>query len=126
MKKLYYILLAGILLAGCSKNSKLDNDREDPVVTVTSPADNQSFTAGSTFNVTGTITDNNRIVQVHYHFSNLENGQLILDVHRYPGSSQYTIAENIQMPATGQYRLQIIARDNAGNEGRQTIVVNGN
>lgn len=126
MKTIHILSLAVILLTGCSKGSDRNNDRDAPVVIITTPVNDQSFAAGSTMMVTGTVSDAGKIVQVHFHFSSLETGQLLLDVHRYPGTGMFNLSENIQIPSTGEYRLQVIARDNAGNEGRQTLVVNGN
>lgn len=126
MKRTYFLLSVVILLSACSKGSDRKTDRDAPVVTITTPVNDQSFPVGSTMNVTGAVTHAGKIVQVHIHFSSLTSGQLLLDVHRYPGTENYTLAESIQIPSTGEFRLQVIARDNAGNEGRKTVVVNGN
>lgn len=113
------------LLTACSRSDQLEDDRAAPVITVQSPAENAEFPVGSAVAISGTLSDANRIVQVHLHISSLETGQLLMDIHRYPGSSAYDLDENFQVPATGEYRIQVIARDNAGNEGRQTITIRG-
>ena len=119
------LILTIVLLSACSRSGQLEDDRSAPVITLQSPAENAEFPVGSTAAISGQLSDENRIVQVHLHISSLETGQLLMDIHRYPGSSAYDLDENFQVPATGEYRIQAIARDNAGNEGRQTITICG-
>lgn len=113
------------LLSACSRSDELEDDRSAPVIMLQSPVENAEFMVGSTVAISGQLSDANRIVQVHLHISSLETGQLLMDIHRYPGSSAYDLDESFQVPATGEYRIQVIARDNAGNEGRQTINIRG-
>jgi hypothetical protein len=119
------LILTFGLLTACSKSDQLADDRSAPVITVQSPGENAEFPVGSSVAISGKLSDANRIVQVHLHISSLETGQLLMDIHRYPGTSAYDLDENFLIPATGEYRIQIIARDNAGNEGRQTITIRG-
>ena len=50
-------LLVVSLLVACSKNNTI-KDNELPVVTITSPNNNQAFSAGETVNITGMLSDN--------------------------------------------------------------------
>ncbi len=125
MKRIHLYALALCLLTACSKKDQLDDDREGPSIELLTPAENAAFPNGSTVVIEGSISDANRIVQVHLHISSLETGQLLMDVHRYPGNSLYELEESFGIPAIGEYRIQVIARDNAGNEGRQTVTIRG-
>lgn len=125
MKSRRLLALIFVLFTSCSKSGQLEDDRSAPVITLQSPVENAEFPVGSTAAISGQLSDANRIVQVHLHISSLETGQLLMDIHRYPGTSAYDLDENFQVPAKGEYRIQVIARDNAGNEGRQTITIRG-
>jgi hypothetical protein len=114
-----------MLLFSCAKSSD-EKDNESPVVTITSPTDNQVFDAGATVSVTGTITDNKKISEVHVHISNNTTGNLLIDIHRNPGSASYTINESFQTQAGIQYKIQVIAKDNSANESRATIEISSN
>lgn len=114
------------LLAACSKNKSGSSDRELPVVTLSSPLANQAYTTGQAVNITGTISDNEKIAQVHVHISNLDNGNLLVDIHRYPGTASYSLNEQFTVPGTGTYRIQVIATDNSANENRATVTISGN
>ena len=95
-------------------------------MTLQSPVDNQVFTAGETVAITGTLTDNKLLAEVHVHISNLVTGVLLVDIHRYPTTSTYALAETFQVAAATQYKIQVIAKDNSANENRATLQISGN
>lgn len=118
--------LAGLVfLLSCKKSSSDADDREPPAISIQAPGAGASFAAGTPVPISGTITDANRIVQVHLHISNEESGQLLVDIHRYPGESAFAINETFTIPSAGSYRIRVIARDNEGNEGQETVSVIG-
>lgn len=119
-------LLILLLLAGCSDKNSADNDTELPVVTITSPTASQVFTNGQQINIAGTITDNKYIAEVHIHVSNTNTGVLIMDVHQYPGSNNTTFNQPLTAVSGVNYRIQVIAKDRAVNEGRSTVEVSCN
>jgi hypothetical protein len=124
MKLLLYTVTF-ILVISCSKSSD-EKDNDSPVVTITSPTDNQVFDAGATVSITGTITDNKKVSEVHVHISNNTTGNLLIDIHRNPGSASYTINESFQTQAGIQYKIQVIAKDKSANEGRATVEISSN
>lgn len=126
MKKIisYYILLIG--LAACSKDSKQSSDKELPVITLTSPSNNQVFSGGQTVNITGTITDNSKLALVHVHIYNNGTGQLIIDIHRSPDASTYSLNETVQVLAGIEYKIQVVAIDNSANQQVQTVLISAN
>ena len=124
MKLLLSFLL--IVFVSCSKSGNAEKDNELPVIQILSPVDGTSFTAGSAVNINGTITDNKRLVEIHVHILNVVTGQLLIDIHRTPDGSTFSLNESFQVAAATQYRLQVIAKDNSNNENRSTIFISGN
>ncbi|MFT3676486.1 MAG: membrane lipoprotein lipid attachment site-containing protein [Chitinophagaceae bacterium] len=126
MKKIFCILLIAATLTGCSKDNGGSNDRVAPAVTLSSPVADQAFASGQAIAITGTITDSQKIAEVHIHISNSDNGSLLVDIHRYPGTGSYSLNETFMIPGPGTYRIQVIAKDNSANEGRATVNITGN
>ena len=71
MKTLSIFSIACILFLSCSK--KKTDDKEAPVVTLTTPVNNQVLTSGE-IHIKGTVNDNQYIDQVHIEISNLNTG----------------------------------------------------
>jgi len=63
---------------------------------------------------------------VHVHISNNTTGNLLIDIHRNPGSGSYTLNESFQTQAGIQYKILVIAKDNSANEGRATLEISSN
>jgi len=114
-----------ILLTACSKNSTV-KDNELPVVTITSPNNNQVFSAGATVNITGALSDNQKLAEVHVHISNNSTGTLLIDIHRYPMAATYNLNESFQTQAGINYKIQVVAKDNSANENRSTVEITSN
>ena len=123
MKNNFLFLFLLLLCQACSKDPAVSNDNEAPVVTITSPAAGQQFNAGQTVSVTGQLTDNNKLSEVHVHISNIQTGALLIDIHRYPDASGYALAESFQAAAGVSYKIQVIAKDNSANEGRANVEI---
>ena len=101
-------------------------DNELPVVTITSPNNNQVFSAGETVNITGTLSDNQKLTEVHVHISNNSTGTLLIDIHRNPGAATYNLNESFLTQAGINYKIQVIAKDNSANENRSTVEITSN
>ncbi len=122
-----WLLLSFILLAtACSKSSGGDDDTQSPVITISSPANNSSVTGGQAVNITGTITDSNRIAELHVHISNNNTGTLLIDIHRTPAGNSYSLNENFTTQAGITYKIQVIAKDAAANETISSVLVTAN
>lgn len=126
MNKLVFIAI--IITTGffCSKNNNRETDRVLPVVTISAPLNNQVFSAGQTVNITGTLSDNQQLAEVHVHISNNSTGTLLVDIHRYPLSATYLLNESFLVQGGIEYKIQVIAKDNAANENRATVLVSAN
>lgn len=122
---LLIICLFTLLATSCSKSGS-EKDREAPVISLVSPLDGQSFNAGETVAITGQLSDNKILSEVHIHISNIANGDLLVDIHRYPGAGTYELNETFVGLAGIQYRIQVIVKDNSANESRATVNVIAN
>lgn len=127
LKKAFLIALVSVATLCCSKKAGTNDDTQRPVITLTSPLVNQSYSTGQTINIAGTIADNGTIAEVHIHVTNAVTGVKYLDVHLFPGSST-TPFFNQDLTATPgvTYKVEIIAIDRAVNEGRISIQVSCN
>lgn len=123
MKKIIPFFLLVLTSINCSKKNGGSDDRVAPVITLSSPVQDQTFTGSQPVAITGTITDAEKIAEVHVHISNTDNGSLLVDIHRYPGTGNYTLNETFTIPANGSYRIQVIAKDNSANESRTTVSI---
>ena len=123
--KLLLPLLSVIMSLACSKNEKV-KDNELPVVTITSPNNNQVYNAGETVNITGTLSDNQKLTEVHVHISNNSTGTLLIDIHLNPGAATYSLNENFLTQAGVSYKIQVIAKDNSANENRSAVEISSN
>jgi hypothetical protein len=126
--KNYFVLVLIFVFAACSKDSseKDNRDNELPVVTISSPDNNQVFNAGATVIISGSVTDNKEIAEVHVHISNNTTGQLLKDIHRYPATGSYPLNESFQTQSGVNYKIQVIAKDDSANENRATVEVSAN
>lgn len=114
-----------MMLAGCSKNSSVE-DTILPVITITSPVNGQVFTAGQTIPISGTITDDQYIAEIHIHVTNINTGALLMDVHLYPGANTTIFNQSLTAAAGINYKIQVIAKDREVNEARSTVDVSCN
>ncbi|MBL7747173.1 MAG: DUF4625 domain-containing protein [Chitinophagaceae bacterium] len=118
-----FIILAFI---SCSKDGDSPKDTELPVVILNTPANNQVFNAGQPITISGSVTDNEYIAELHIHVSNTNTGALLMDVHQYPAGPGATFNQSITAVSGVNYRIQVIARDKEVNEGRSTVEVSCN
>ena len=122
----YILLITAIVLAYCSKKKESERDKVFPVITINTPVNGQSFTAGQSIPISGTITDNEYIAEVHIHVSNNNTGALLMDVHIYPGTNSTNFNELITASTGINYKIQVIAKDRAVNESRSVVEVSCN
>ncbi|MCX6317976.1 MAG: Ig-like domain-containing protein [Bacteroidetes bacterium] len=123
MKKWLCVL---IILSACSKDPETASDTQAPSITLNNPANGQVFTPGQTIPISGTITDNNYIAEVHIHVTNTNTGSLLMDVHLYPAGNTMNFNQSLTAAAGINYRVQVIAKDKAVNESRQTADISCN
>jgi len=115
-----------LVLSACSKKDDQADDLVKPVITINTPFNGQVFTAGQAIPISGTITDNQYIAEVHIHVSNNLTGTLLMDVHLYPAASSATFNQSLTASAGIEYKIQVIAKDKNVNETTASVLANGN
>lgn len=122
MKKLSTIVL-GILLASCHSDSV---DDEKPVISITSPTNGQSFTAGQTVTVAATVSDNDEIHEVHLHVINIVTGVHEILFEEHTDAKTYTLNKTFTAKAGANYQVLLEADDHSGNQASAEVRVTGN
>ena len=103
------VLLTFLFSVSCS-----DDDNTAPVITITSPVENSTYTAGQDIPFKGTVTDETELKEVR-----LQNNAQVLD-----DKLKFVIDAKISNPDTiqaGNYTMQITAKDASGNSSEKTI-----
>ena len=127
MKTAIVLIFLSFFLSGasCSKN-KDKTDTTPPVITISNPLNGQTFTNGQSIPISGTVTDNEYIAEVHIHVTNTNTGTLLMDVHKFPAAATLSFNESI-IAATGvNYKIQVVTTDREVNEGRASVNVSCN
>jgi hypothetical protein len=107
------LLLLLVCVVGFACSEKENNDKEAPVITLTSPTDNQVVSAGE-LRVKGTVTDNAYISQIHVEVHNAANAE-VLHVHIHPTSKSYALDQPVTLQAGTNYKIKVIVDDPAAN-----------
>lgn len=123
MKKWIVIVL---VLAACSKDPQTAGDTQLPVITISTPTAGQVFTTGQSITISGSITDDNYIAEVHIHVSNTNTGALLMDVHLYPADKSMTFNQTITATTGTNYKIQVLAKDKAVNQATSAVEVSCN
>jgi hypothetical protein len=126
MKKLLTYCSCFFIIVSCNNKSDKVDDKQPPVILITSPTPGQVFSGGQTANISANITDNSRLVQIHVHISNNGTGQLLVDIHRTPDGPTYVLNETLQVQAGIQYKIQVVAIDNSSNQETQAVLISSN
>jgi hypothetical protein len=127
MKTTISLIILFFILSGssCSKN-KDKTDTTPPVITINNPLNGQTFTNGQTIPISGTVTDNVYIAEVHIHVTNINTGVLLMDAHIFPATATITFNQSITAASGIHYKIQVVATDREVNEGRSIVTVSCN
>jgi hypothetical protein len=120
--KLFIFSIICILVSSCSKKPDA-KDYEAPVITHTSPANNQVYITGQIINIQGTVTDNQYISQVHIEITDLTTGAEYLHVHIHPASKTYAYNQTFAVEAGNNYKIKVIAEDPSANSASEQMEV---
>jgi hypothetical protein len=121
MKKIIFVLGAAAVFTSCSKNNA--SDSQGPVITLSSPSNNQVFTAGQTVIVASAFTDQDMIKQTQIHVVNKSSNADVLHVEDHPGAVSARLTGSFSAVAGITYKIEVEAIDIAGNESKVEIVV---
>ena len=127
MKKYSIFYLFLLFLSGaCSKGSGKEKDSVNPVITLNTPTDNQVFTGGQNIVISGNVTDNKYIEEIHIEITNLVTAQEYLHVHIHPNAGTFNFNQTFAAQAGISYRIRVIADDAATNSIAKIISVSCN
>lgn len=125
MKKTFLPLLL-IFLVACSKRQEKDKDYDSPVITLATPVNNQTYSAGQMIQVTGSVTDNKYIKTIHVVITNLDTGAEYLHVHIDPAAASSSFNQSLAAQAGINYQVEIIAEDPSTNVSSKKAEVSCN
>jgi hypothetical protein len=123
MRLVIICAIVSFIISGCSKDTAAEKDTVLPVINISNPSNGQVFTPGQSIQITGSITDDKFIAEIHIHVTNSNTGTLLMDVHLYPNGSSATFNQAITAVAGVNYKIQVIAKDRAVNENRSSVEV---
>ena len=84
-------------------------------ITLNTPTNNQVYTSGQNIMITGQVTDNKFINQIHVVITNLGSGLEYLHVHIHPNSSSFNFSQSYTAQAGISYKIEVIADDASTN-----------
>lgn len=123
MKQMLLFLLSYVALISCS--NKENDDKEAPVITLTSPTNNQVFNAGE-IQIKATITDNAYIGQIHVEIYNNDTETEIEHVHIHPTSKTYALDHPFMLESGTNYKIKVVADDPAANTSSKQVEISCN
>lgn len=119
------LILTVAILAGCKKEEK-NGDSQMPIIMLTAPTNNQSFTAGQNINITATISDNAVIREVHLEITNTTTGAFLTHEHYAPNAASYTLSKTFVGQANSTYKIKVQAEDGSNNAAKSEVTVISN
>ncbi|MFL5786538.1 MAG: Ig-like domain-containing protein [Flavisolibacter sp.] len=119
MKKLYIFLII-VIVAGCKKS-----DNQVPTITISSPLDNQSFTAGQKVHVLANVTDNSEIHMVHLRVEDLTTNQEIIHIEDHVDVASFNFDTSFIANAATNYKIEVEANNHSGNDAIKDINIKG-
>ncbi len=126
MKKIITSIVLLTFFTNCKRDTNFEKDTQEPIVTITTPTAAQLFTGGQAINITGVVTDNNYISEIHIHVTNITTSSLLVDVHLYPGANTISFSQSLTAVTGARYKILVTAIDKAINEGRSSVEVSTN
>jgi hypothetical protein len=126
-----------ILFAACTRGGDpveepihqfLNDDTTDPVIQITTPADNQVFTSGANINVTGKVTDNSLYQGSIKIINNANNAVLKEQLYEIHGLQLYNfnLAYAATVAAQSNYSVIVTFDDHGGHTSADTVKVKVN
>ena len=120
--KTIILCLALIFCVSCTKSS---GDTQKPLIVLNTPAGNQEFSASSTVVISGTVSDNDELHEVHVFVTDITHSAEVVHFHEHVDASTYTINQSFTVQASTTYRIQVEADDLVGNTTEVDIQVKG-
>ncbi len=121
MKKMF-LIISLVILVGCKKSG---GDSEKPAISLDTPIANQLFAPGQLVSITGNITDNDELHEVHVIATNKTSGAEVVHLHEHVDAKSYKINQSFQVQTGVTYKIHIEAQDHVGNTSQVEIEVKG-
>jgi len=118
-----FILYLLLFFAACSKNPGTDKDYDAPVLTLSTPTNNQVYTSGQNIMITGQVTDNKFIKEIHIVITNLGSGAEYLHVHIHPNTNSFNYSQSYTAQAGVFYKIEVLADDPSANSTAKSVQV---
>jgi hypothetical protein len=120
------LILMVVFLFSCKKENCIDGDSQMPVIKMTTPTNTQSFTAGQPIPISASITDNQKIREIHLEIINTTTGAFITHEHFSPGKAEFLLSKTFTAQATSAYKIKIEAEDMHANKARTEATITSN
>jgi hypothetical protein len=113
------LLASSALLFSCSKSS---GDNMSPVIVINSPTDKETVAADAVVVVSGRVTDDDEIHEVHLDITNKTTND-VLHYHFHPDAKNFDINESFTAASGTSYHIQVEADDHSGNTNEKEIEI---
>src|SRR5215212_415149 len=120
------VLFSILVLGSCKKDNGKEEDKQLPVITITTPTNNQVFTGGQTVSINATINDNDKLSEVHLEIINTTTGAFITHEHYAPGAASYNLLKSFSVQSSISYKIKIEADDANSNIANAEVLVRAN
>ncbi|MER2998445.1 DUF4625 domain-containing protein [Pontibacter populi] len=133
MKKLnwaFLILFSFAFVACDDDDDDVTLDTTDPVITITSPTDGATVTAGGVINLEGSVTDNEGLEEITISMTDPDgtetelSDETIRDFLNDDREADFDIDITVDANAApGDWMVNVTAMDDAGNEATKSVMV---
>jgi Bacterial Ig domain len=120
MRKLFFSLGLGMIFASCSKV-----DDHVPTITISSPRDNQTFSAGQMIPISISILDSSKIHLVHIRATNLLTYIEFIHLEQQVNVTTFHYDQSFIAEAGVNYTIEVEANNYNGNDTRVVVHVKG-
>lgn len=112
-------LAAAALLSACS----LNNEDNNPIITVTAPTEALTIQAGDTLIISSQFTDDTAVKSCSANIKKVSNNTSILKVNKTPGTQIASIDTFKVIADTGAYQVMLYADDKYDNYSNKVVTV---
>lgn len=125
-----FLFLFSFAFVACDDDDDVVLDTVAPNIVITNPAPNTTFPAGSEFELTADVTDNEGLEEVRMFVTGPDGARIASfdeEVRDFLNNNRnYNLNVNIELPldvATGAYTITVEAEDEAGNITAETVMM---
>ena len=116
--KLFCMALGLFLLTSCKKDGG-----SKPIVTITSPTSQQTFTPGETVNITAKLEDDGDLHSIMLMVTNKNGGTNIMHFEEHKDVKTYDLSQSFTAQAGGIYLIEVSGEDHGGNKTTSKVQV---